>query len=81
MSISSMKDQRFMGCIVAQHCLDASIRQAEVEVKAEQRPDVLHLSLNLSLDLSLFRVGGRFASCLSSRDSQRVYILAACYGV
>jgi hypothetical protein len=31
-----------------------------VGVKAEQRPDVLRLSLNRSLDLSLFSVGGPF---------------------
>ena len=44
--------------------LGSRARQAEVEVKVERRPDVLHPSLNLSLDLNLFRAVDFFSILL-----------------
>ena len=40
------------------------MKQAEVEVKVERRPDVLHPSLNLSLNLNLFRARDFFSILL-----------------
>jgi len=51
---------------------DSRARQAEVEVKVERRPDFLHLSLGLSLNLPI-----TLENCFSillryrSRDRQR----------
>jgi mono/diheme cytochrome c family protein len=44
--------------------LGSRARQAEVEVKVERRPDVLHPSLNLSLNLNLFRAVDFFSILL-----------------
>ena len=44
--------------------LGSRARQAEVEVKVERRPDVLHPSRNLSLNLNLFRAADFFSILL-----------------